>query len=227
MKTTGGSEEEKKAAARSAVEEVEDGNVVGLGTGSTAGYAIEMLGERVEEGLDIVGVPTSFQSERNARHSGIPVVSLPGEHPDLTIDGADLFDPDLSMIKGGGASHTRERLVAEVSDRVVIVADSSKHTDVLDQPVPLEVLEIGAEAVMERVSGFGGDPRFREAVNKDGVVITDDGNPVVDADFGEIPEPSSLSDRLDTVTGVVCHGLFVDVADEIHYAREDEVEVLE
>ncbi|XGI83146.1 ribose 5-phosphate isomerase A [Halorutilales archaeon Cl-col2-1] len=225
MKSTSGSEREKRNAGESAADLVSDGDVVGLGTGSTTAYAVRRLGERIrEEGLEIRGIPTSYQSRQIAIEEGIPLTSLDVETPDIDIDGADQFDDDLSLVKGGGAAHLREKIVASASDRVVIVADESKYSKTLDYPVPVEVVGDAVDVVESRLSDMGGDPELREAERKDGPVVTDNGNLVLDVDFGEF-DASSLEPRISEVPGVVEHGVFEGIADEIHIGKEDGVKV--
>ena len=216
----------KERAGESAASLVEDGDVVGLGTGSTAAYAIRELGRRVEEGLDIRGIPTSHGARSLAVEEGVPLTSLDVATPDVAIDGADAFDSALNLVKGGGAAHAREKVVALSSERVVIVADETKEREKLDVPVPLEVLEFAVPHVRERVSEMEGEFALRESGGKDGPVVSDNGNVVADADFDGYDAPE-LAEELDGVTGIVEHGLFVDIADEVHVGREDVVDVLE
>jgi ribose 5-phosphate isomerase A len=215
----------KRRAGESAASVVEDGDVVGLGTGSTTAYAIRELGRRVEEGLDVCGVPTSHGARVLAVEEGVPLTSLDVATPDVAIDGADAFDASLNLVKGGGAAHAREKVVALSADRVVIVADETKEREKLDVPVPLEVLEFAVPHVREYVAGLGGDFALRESGGKDGPVVTDNGNVVADADFDGY-DATELAEELDCVTGVVEHGLFVGVADEVRVGTHGTVEVL-
>jgi ribose 5-phosphate isomerase A len=225
MKTTGGDEEAKRRAGESAAALVEPGTVVGLGTGSTAAHAIRRLGEEIEEGLDVVGVPTSFQSRELAREVGVPLGGLDEvDGIDLAIDGADQVS-GVDLVKGGGAAHAREKVVDAMAERFVVVADPSKRADVLSHPVPVEVLPDAHTVVARTVRDAGGDPTLRRAERKDGPVVTDNGNLVLDCDFGEIPDPSALSRTLATVPGVVEHGLFVGLADEVHVGTDTGVTV--
>jgi ribose 5-phosphate isomerase A len=209
MKTTGGDDAAKRRAGEHAAGLVEDGSVVGLGTGSTAAHAIRALGRAVGSGLDVVGVPTSYASADLAREVGVPVRTLddvPGV--DLAIDGADQV-AGLDCIKGGGAAHAREKLVDAAADRLVIVVDPSKEADRLDRPVPREL---------------GGESELRQAERKDGPVVTENGNLVMDCTFGPIAEPAGLAAELSAVPGVVEHGLFVGLADEVVVGSADGVE---
>jgi ribose 5-phosphate isomerase A len=227
MKTTGGSDEAKRRAGESAAALVEPGTTVGLGTGSTAAHAIRRLGERVAEGLDVVGVPTSFDSRQRAREAGIPLRALDDvDRIDLAIDGADQV-ADFDLVKGGGAAHAREKLVDTAAERFVVVVDPSKRADVLSQPVPVEVLPVAHGLVADAVRDEGGDPSLRRAERKDGPVVTDNGNLVLDCDFGDITAPATLARTLSALPGVVEHGLFVGTADEIHVGTESGVRVRE
>ncbi len=220
----GGSEEAKRRAGESAAEQVADGQVVGLGTGSTAAHAIRAIGRRVDAGLDVTGVPTSFQSRELAREAGVPLVDLDEASVDLAIDGADQVAAG-DLVKGGGAAHAREKLVDASADRFVVVADPTKEADALDHPVPVEVLPAGRSTVAEDVRSLGGGPALRRAERKDGPVVTDNGNLVLDCDFGAVEDPGALAADLSALPGVVEHGLFVGLADEIHVGSEDGVTV--
>jgi ribose 5-phosphate isomerase A len=239
MKTSGGSDTAKRRAGESAAETVDGGDVVGLGTGSTAAHAIRRLGERVDAGLDIRGVATSFASRDLAIECGIPLLDLdevvgPGAPGiDIAIDGADQVavgddgEPTAgALIKGGGAAHAREKLVDTAADRFLVVADPSKEATVLDRAVPVEVLPAGRSVVAEAVRAVGGEPTLRRAERKDGPVVTDNGNLVLDCAFGDISEPAALSTTLSTTPGVVEHGIFVALADEMHVGTASDVRVL-
>ncbi|ADJ13612.1 ribose-5-phosphate isomerase RpiA [Halalkalicoccus jeotgali] len=223
MKTTGGSEVEKRNAGERAAELVADGAVVGLGTGSTTAHAIRALGRRVEDGFEVQGIPTSYQSADLAREVGIPLTTLDDAAPAIAIDGADRI-AGFELIKGGGAAHTREKLVASAAARLVIVADPSKECETLDRPVPLEVLPAARRPVSEVVEGLGSTPDLRLAERKDGPVVTDNGNLVLDCDFGRIEEPADLAQKLASIPGVLEHGLFVGLADTVLIGTETGVE---
>ncbi|MBC7086299.1 MAG: ribose-5-phosphate isomerase RpiA [Methanomethylovorans sp.] len=212
----------KKAAGEAAACLVEDGSVIGLGTGSTTAYAIREIGRKVAEGLDVLAVVTSYQSEMLAIEAGITLTTL-AEHPDLdiTIDGADQIDAEMNLIKGGGAAHTREKVVAYSSNEFVVVVDDSKMTDKLDHFVPIEVLPYAKELVMRYVQELGGEPQLRFATRKDGPVITDNGNFIIDASFGVIDNAEALSIALSMCPGVIGHGIFTDVADIVFIGYED------
>ena len=213
---------EKRAAGIAAAGLVSSGMVVGLGTGSTVAYTIKELGRRVkEEGLDILGVVTSYQSEMLAIDAGIRLTTLSQDPElDIAIDGADQIDSNLNAIKGGGAAHTREKIVSVSAKRFVVVADDSKTSTQLDKPVPVEVLPFAKEPAVNRIRKLGGEPRLRSAVKKDGPVITDNGNFVLDVEFGVIKDPEALALQLSAVPGVVEHGIFSNV-DELYIGKKD------
>ena len=222
MKDASSNASAKRAAGEAAAELVSDRMVVGLGTGSTVAWTIKRLGERVrEEGLDFYGVPTSFQAEELAIESNISLTSL-NQHPvlDLAIDGADQVNWDLMAIKGGGAAHTREKVVSCSARAFVIVADQSKFVERLSWPVPVEVLPFAAKLAGRLLEEMGGRPVLRLGRMKDGPVITDNGNFVMDVDFGIIDDPRSIAARISPIPGVVEHGIF-DNLDELYLARED------
>ena len=225
MKTTGGTDDQKRRAGERAAEEVTDGDVVGLGTGSTAAYAIRAIGEAVEAGLDVRGVPTSFDARRLAREAGIPTRSLDEVGGvDIAIDGADRIDRDRTAIKGGGAAHAHEKVVDAAADRFVVVADPSKVVDPLSQPVPVEALPDAYAAVERSIVELGGEPTLRRAESKDGPVVTDNGNLILDCAFGSIDDPAGLSRELSAVPGAVEHGLFVDLVDTAYIGTDGGVE---
>ena len=226
MKVASSNQEGKKAAGESAASLIKEGMVVGLGTGSTVAWTIRKVGELVESGLDILGVPTSYQAEALAIESGIRLTTL-SQHPvlDLAIDGADQVNADLFAIKGGGAAHTREKVVACSAKKFVVVADESKHVEKLSYPVPVEVLPFAAKLVERRLRELGGVPVLRLGKMKDGPVITDNGNFVMDVDFGVIVDPATLAASLCRIPGLVEHGIF-DNLDELHLARKGGVEII-
>lgn len=216
----------KRRAGESAVDGVTDGVVVGLGTGSTAAYAIRELGRAVDAGLDVRGVPTSYQARSLALEVGIPVVGLDEERPDLAIDGADEVTAG-ALRKGGGAAHAREKVVAAAADRFLVVVDESKLSDAISGPIPLEVISAARQPVGAAVESLGGDSTLRAAEHKDGPIVTDNGNLVLDCDFGRIDDPATLAADLDRLPGVLEHGLFVGLSDEVHVGRSDGLEVLD
>ncbi len=220
----------KRQAGETAAELVKDGMVVGLGTGSTVRYTIDALGRRVKAGkLRIRGIPTSEASARLAEEWGIPLTTL-DEHPvvDLTIDGADEFDPQFRLIKGGGGALTREKIVARASKRMVVVADGAKEVVHLGSTfaLPIEVIELGKTPVLRLCESLGAVASLRR--NKDGSLYrTDNGNPVVDAKWPRIEDPEGLEIILESYPGVVCCGLFIGLCDTVFVAREGGVKRLE
>jgi len=219
----GAIEAAKRRAGERAAEAVTDGDVVGLGTGSTAAFAIRAIGDRVDAGLDVRGIPTSYQAADLAREVGIPRCTLADATPDVAIDGADQVAAG-ALLKGGGAAHAREKVVDAAADRFLVVADERKAVAVLDGPVPVEVLPDAVPTVRDAVEGLGGEPVRRDAERKDGPVVTDNGNLVLDCGFGAIEEPAGLAADLDGVPGVVAHGIFVDLADVVYVGTGDGVE---
>src|SRR5262245_633495 len=216
----------KERAARSAVAEVRSGQVLGLGTGSTAMRALQALAERIQtEGLDVAGVPTSLATQQEAGRLGIPLTTL-GEHTqlDLAFDGADQVDPNLVAIKGYGGALLREKIVASCARRVLIMVDDSKLAGMLDLAVPVEILPFALGAARQRLANLGGVPKLRLAGGEP--YVTDNGNPILDVDFGAITEPAELGARIAAVPGVVGHGLFVDLIDELHIGSETAARVV-
>jgi ribose 5-phosphate isomerase A len=213
----------KRRAGRRAAEAVEDGQVVGLGTGSTAAHAIRAMGER---DVSVRGVPTSFQSRQLAIEAGIDLVD-PDEVAgiDLAIDGADQI-AGADLLKGGGAAHAREKVIDAAADRLLVVADPRKVVEVVDDPVPVEVLPVARASVADSVAAAGGEPRLRSAECKDGPVVTDNGNLVLDCAFGRVDDPAERARWLSALPGAVAHGLFVGMADAVYVGRSDGVEVL-
>ncbi len=211
----------KLAVAKAAVEQIRNGMVIGLGSGSTAALMIEELGSKLSTGAlcDIVGVTTSFQGEVLATKLDIPLCSLSAvSHIDLAIDGADEVDPAFQLIKGGGACHVQEKLVASLAKRFVVVVDSTKIVDRLnlDFLLPVEVLPTAWRQVQAKLNEFGGSAELRMAQNKAGPVVTDQGNLVLDVSIaGGISDPEELEKRINNVPGVLENGLFVNLTDEV------------
>jgi ribose 5-phosphate isomerase A len=199
----------KRAAGYQAADLVEDGMVIGLGTGSTVFYAIECLSGRIRDGLLVSGVPTSYQTAMRAREYGVPLTTL-DDNPvlDLAIDGADQIDPQFCMIKGRGAALTREKCVAAAAFRFVVVADEAKMVPRLSGVVPVETIPFATKTAMAQLRGLGCRPFIREAVKKDGPVITDNGNFIVDCQFEDIADPVSLEVAIAMIPGVVESGIF-------------------
>lgn len=211
----------KQAVAEAAVEQFRDGMIVGLGSGSTAALMIQGLGQRLASGQlkDIVGVTTSFQGEVLAAELGIPLLSLNAvDRIDLAIDGADEVDPSFQLIKGGGACHVQEKLVAARADRFIVVVDSTKLVDRLNLGflLPVEVLPGAWRQVQQQLTGMEGAAELRMAQRKAGPVVTDQGNLVLDVRFnGGIADPVALEREINNIPGVLENGLFVNLADDV------------
>lgn len=218
----------KRAVGLAAADLVESGMRLGLGTGSTTAFAIEALGRRVrEEGLEVAGVPTSFAAERLARQHRIPLLTLddlgldtldPAAFPlDLAFDGADEVSPAADLIKGRGAAHVREKVVASLAARFLVLVDESKIVDALGtaMPVPVEVLPMAEPAVARALRGLGAEAELRMGEKKDGPVVTDQGLWVLDAHFDGIEEPEALAAAINGIPGVLGHGLFVGLATDV------------
>jgi ribose 5-phosphate isomerase A len=211
----------KQAVAAAAVDQIRDGMVVGLGSGSTAALMIQGLGAKLQRGelQDITGVTTSFQGEVLAAELGIPLKSLNAiERIDLAIDGADEVDPCFQLIKGGGACHVQEKLVARRAERFVVVVDSTKLVETLNLGflLPVEVLPGAWRQVQAELMELGGDAQLRMAVRKAGPVVTDQGNLVLDVKFaGGISDPVALEQEINNLPGVLENGLFVNLTDQV------------
>ena len=223
-------EEAKKRVASEAVKHVQDNFIVGLGSGSTAAYVIQQIGEKIRlEGLRISGVPTSHQAMMLAVHFSVPLTTL-NEHPqlDLAIDGADQIDRDLNLIKGGGGALTREKIVASAARQFVIVADETKLVEKLgtNHTIPIEVLPFALPTVMVKLRELKGKPVLREGGGKVGPLVTDNGNFVVDVDFGPVDDVKELDLQLKLISGVIETGLFVGMADVVYLGKPDDVEKL-
>jgi ribose 5-phosphate isomerase A len=203
-------EAEKDAAAERAVELVEDGMVLGLGTGSTAAYAVKRIGARVRAGLSVRGVPTSEATRHLAEAEGIPMVRLEDvESLDLAIDGADEADHRLNLVKGGGGALLREKVVARMAARFVVIADSSKLVPALGRfPLPVEVVPFARSAVAREIRALGCAVALRTA-RDGGPFVTDNGNNILDCSFGRIGDPELVAARLDEIPGIAEHGLFL------------------
>jgi ribose 5-phosphate isomerase A len=224
----------KESAALSALDLVQDGMRLGLGTGSTAGRFVEALGQKVAAGLQVICVPTSEATRAQAMRLGIPLTTLDETpHLHLTIDGADEIDDQLRMIKGGGGALLREKIVATASDKMVVIADASKLVETLGRfPLPVEVVRFGVPATHKLVAaiaaqaGCEGEIRLRQDRSGE-PFVTDQGNVILDCAFGRIPEPEVLAFALKRVPGVVEHGLFLGIADAVILAGEAGVQVLQ
>ncbi len=209
-------EEMKKQAAEKAVQYIEDGMVVGLGTGSTVDFAIRKIGEMVKTGLKIEGVPTSLKTKRLATELKIPLIELDDHiEIELTIDGADEVDSNLNLIKGGGGALTREKIIAFHSKKVIIIVDETKIVKGLgcDCSLPVEVTRFGWSATKKTLEGLGCTGELRRIMEE--AFITDNQNYIVDCDFGKIADPEALEKEINSTPGVLENGLFIGLADEV------------
>lgn len=212
-------DDQKKAAAIRALDFVKPGMKLGLGTGSTAEHFVRALGEKVKQGLDIVGVPTSERTRQLAENLGIPLSNLDDTpHLDVTVDGADELDLELRLIKGGGGALLREKIVATASGRMIVIADASKVVKTLGAfPLPVEVVPFGAAVTARKIAEVAGalgctGKMLRRADEYGEPFFTDNGNFIYDCDFGTIPDADALAPALNRIPGVVDNGLFVGIA---------------
>ncbi|MBC7119673.1 MAG: ribose-5-phosphate isomerase RpiA [Methanobacteriaceae archaeon] len=212
----------KKIVAYKAAEQIKDGQVVGLGTGSTARYFIEKVGMRIrKEELDILAVPTSYQSLFLARDWEIPITSIMEHDVDVAVDGADEVDKDFNLLKGGGAAHTQEKIIDYSASEFIVIVDDSKLTDKLDKPVPVEVIPASSRLVCEELNSMGAEVKIRTSDAKDGPLITDNGNFIIDADFGPIEDPTSLEYEINNIPGVLENGIFSRGVDRVMVGTRD------
>lgn len=218
--------EPKERAARSAISRIQNGQVLGFGTGSTVQYALQALAERIRtENLQVLGVPTSLQTQRECQRLKIPLTTLE-EHPslDVAFDGADQVDDDLQCIKGYGGALLREKIVAAAARQLLIMVDESKLSARLNKPVPVEVMPFGMAVAQSFLQKLG-TPVLR---SKDGDTYwTDNGNPVFDVDLGELLHPAETARQLDAIPGVVGHGLFINLATELHVGTASAARIIE
>ncbi|KZL17785.1 Ribose-5-phosphate isomerase A [Pseudovibrio axinellae] len=223
----------KAQAAAAALKEVKPGMKLGIGSGSTVNELIRLLAKMVDDGFEIIGVPASSYSEALCKELGVPLTTL-DEAPvlDLVIDGADEVDPQLNLIKGGGAALLREKIIAAASARMLVIADESKVVDTLgNYPLPVEVVPFGLEATRQMMQnsfdaeGLQGEMILRMLGEEP--LVTDNGNYIFDCHLKVIRDPKSLAKRLEVIPGVVEHGLFIDMAVRAYVAGTDEIRVLE
>ncbi len=219
-------EEMKRRAGEYAARYIKDGQVVGLGTGSTVKYTILELGRMVKEGIDIIGIPTSKATEQLAESVGIKLGSIDEyQEIDITVDGADEVDPNLNLIKGGGGALLREKIIAHASKYEVIVVDESKVKKVLGEfPLPIEIVRFGYRRTMNVLSSLGCGPSLR--MQDKTPFITDNGNYIVDCKFNRIENPKILEEKIDKIPGVVEIGLFIDMANEVVVGKKEGVEIM-
>ena len=220
-------ETEKRFAAKEAVKFIGSDRIVGLGSGSTAAYAVRELGKAVKNGLRIQAVPTSDETRRLAESLNIPLIDINTvDSIDITIDGADEFNPDLVLIKGGGGALLREKIVASMTKEEIIIADSTKKVDVLGKfKLPIEVIPFASNYVLRQIEIIGGSGKIR--VRNDRPFVTNEGNYIIDSDFGEIFDPEYLSNKLNGIAGVVAHGLFINLASRIIMGSENGIEIFD
>jgi len=220
-------DQEKEAAARASLQFVKDGQVVGLGTGSTAAFFIKLLGEQVKNGLRIRGIPTSARSRDLALSLGIPLVTFDDvQEIAVTVDGADEFDPQLRLIKGGGGALLREKIVASATRQLVIVTDATKQVAVLGKfPLPVEVVPFAQALVARRIEAMGAKVSLRQDSSGQ-PYITDEKHLILDCSFGNIPDADGLSRQLSDMPGVVEHGLFIGMTSVVLMAKGNEVVAL-
>lgn len=224
----------KRRAAARAVEEISGGMRVGLGTGSTARIFVELLGERVRAGLDIIAVPTSEATRADAERCGIKLTTLDElARLDVTVDGADEIDPRLDLIKGGGGALLREKIVAAASDRMIVIADESKWVETLGRfPLPIEVVPFALAAtraaITAAIAASGAAGPLAPRTTADGhSFVTDGGHWIIDARLGRIPEAARLAAALSAIPGVVEHGLFLGMATMAILAGKDGIRIVE
>ncbi|HEV3205613.1 MAG TPA: ribose-5-phosphate isomerase RpiA [Terriglobales bacterium] len=217
-------DQDKEAAARASLRFVKDGDIVGLGTGSTAVYLVRFLGERVQAGLKIRAIPTSVRTAELATSLGIPLTTLDEvQEIDVAIDGADEIGPGLQLIKGGGGALLREKIVASASRNFVVIADSSKQVATLGKfPVPVEVIKFAEALVAKKIAALGAAVTLRKD-SSGKVFVTDEGNHILDCRFGKIADPPALARKLETTPGVVEHGLFIGMTSVALIAKGDQV----
>lgn len=226
------SDEAKRVAAEAAVREVQNDTIVGLGSGTTVIHVIKFLAKRIKEkNLSIQAIPASTQTELCCIENKIPLTQFTASQtPSLTIDGADQVDPKtLNAIKGGGAAHAREKILASSSSRVIIAVDESKLCKgFLNRPVPIEVLPFAYMPILERLKKMGSTPSLRIGQKKNGPIITDNGNYVVDTNFGEMEDPVNLERRIKSIPGVLEVGIFTGLIDRVYVGSKNrQVRILE
>jgi ribose 5-phosphate isomerase A len=221
-------DDQKQAAAEAAVQYIKAGMVVGLGTGSCAAKMVDLVGNLVKQGLSITGVPTSEATAKQARSLGIPIVGLDTvQSIDLTIDGTDEVDPKRRLIKGGGGAHLREKIVASLSKKMIVIAEAKKRVSQLGAfKLPVEVIRFAAPALLEKLAALGCTPEIRHTSDGE-MFLTDEQNYVIDCDFGRIEDPETLALTLSTMPGVVEHGLFIGYADIILIGTDNGVELID
>lgn len=220
-------EKSKKLAGEASLEFIKDGMTIGLGSGSTVNWMLKGLEQKVREGLDIKGIPTSLKTERMAKRFGIPLIDFSSVNKiDFAIDGADEIDLHFNLIKGGGGSLVREKLIDIEATEFIVIADESKLVSHLGTfSLPVEVLPFGWQQTLARISRLGGNPKRRMKDTE--VFISDNGNYIFDCDFGKIEDPKKIHEQLKLLVGVVETGLFVEMVSKVIVGRNNHVEILE
>ena len=224
-------EDAKRRVAIEAVKLIEEGQVVGLGTGSTVKYMVDELGRRVrEEGLQILGIPTSLWTSKRAKKNNIKLTTLE-EHPqvDIAIDGADQVDPELNLIKGLGGALTREKIVDTAAKVLIIIIDKSKLVEKLgvNQEVPIEVIPMALTPIIEKLKRLGGKPKIRLVRDNGNYFMTDNGNYIIDAGFGSITNGKILETKINMIPGVVENGLFIGITEIVFVGYKNKVDRIE
>lgn len=216
----------KKAVGEAAAEYIKEGMIVGLGSGSTVNWMLKKLGEQVKNGLNVQGIPTSKKTERLARELGIPLTDFSAvTHIDLAIDGADEVDGKLNLLKGGGGSLVREKIVDAMAEQFIVIADETKLVTQLGAfSLPVEVLPFGWQVTAKRIAETGCKPTLRKKENE--IFVSDNGNYVLDCEYGSILQPKALHEELKLLVGVVETGLFVDMADNVITVRNGKIDLL-
>ena len=217
----------KQLVGEEAVKYIKDGMKVGIGSGSTMYYAVKALGERVKQGLDVVGIPTSNTTAEWAKEFGVPLTDFTNvQELDLAIDGADEVDDNLQLIKGGGGALFREKVVADAAKEFLVIVDESKKVKHLGKfPLPVEVVPFGLEVTINKVSNFGCEVVLRKT--PEGIYVTDNGNYILDCYFEQILDPKALHNDLISLVGVVETGLFIDMTTKVLIGKPSGVEVIE
>lgn len=229
VKSASSNGEQKKAVGYAAADLVQDGMIVGIGTGSTVAFFIEALGKKVQQGMRLKGVPTSFQSRQLCAKNGIVLLEAGMvDHVNITVDGADEVDPNLNAIKGGGAAQTIEKIIASMADEFVLIIDQSKQVNALTEtfPLPVEVIPSAAAYFEKQARALGADVKLRMGVQKDGPVITDNSNFNFDCYFSQPPNPNELDQQLHQIAGVVETGFFLNLASKAMVAGKNGIETI-
>ncbi|MCA9814550.1 MAG: ribose-5-phosphate isomerase RpiA [Cyanobacteria bacterium HKST-UBA01] len=221
-------DQEKFSAAKRAVDFIENEMIIGLGSGSTVKHALSILAEKVKSGLKIKGIPTSMETASMSLELGIPLTTLEDNTQcDLTIDGADEFDRDLNLIKGGGGALLREKIVASASSELIIIVDSSKQVDCLGRfPLPIEVIKFALPVVMNKLHQMNASPNLRK-LSSGTPYITDENNYIIDCNFGALENTLQIQNELEEIPGIVEHGLFLNYADKVIVGIGNSTKVIE